>query len=166
MGSPILPVKAFKIDGQGKVSLKAYIGLPLVSSCDYFKCKNNYAYFIEISDFELQFQSLKQNKQQLLETLKASGEKEKMYKHLIADVDKYIRDDIQKKLQSTCNIYDIMVNNYGINQRIKYALIVFCSDKIDIMAFEKLTGSLKNNLGSLFADIAIIPYIALEKKIA
>ena len=84
-GSPILNVKALKIDANQK-SLKRRMGCGNLKSCDYFRRKKDNLYFIELSDFH----------QQLIDLAKVNSDNE---------ASKIIKNEVRLKLSDTLLLY-------------------------------------------------------------
>jgi ATP:corrinoid adenosyltransferase len=148
VGSPILRVRAIKIDANKK-SLKQRCGCRHLKSCDYFKRKKGKFYFIEISDFHAQLENLKQ----VLSDKEAS---------------KIIKNEIRLKLSETLILHNKLKEKFDLsnNQKLKNrALLTVCKNHpSDIVAFAHLSRELsKHYCPEHFSEIKIIPYMELEK---
>jgi len=148
IGSPILNVKAIKIDANRK-SLKQKCGCKHLKSCDYFKRKKGNFYFIEISDFHAQLDNLKR----ILSDKEAS---------------KIIKNEIRLKLSETLILHTKLKEKFDLrqNQNLKNrALLTVCKSSIsDIVGFAHLSRELsKHYCPEHFKEIKIISYTSLEK---
>ena len=148
IGSPILNVRAIKIDANKK-SLKQKCGCRHLKSCDYFKRKKGNFYFIEISDFNTQ-----------LDNLKKVFSKD--------EASKIVKNEIRLKLSETQLLHNKLKdkfdfkNNSNLQNR---ALLTLCKNNpSDIIAFDYLSRDLsKHYCPEHFSNIKVIPYIELEK---
>jgi hypothetical protein len=148
VGSPILRVRAIKIDANEK-SLKQRCGCRHLKSCDYFKRKNGKFYFIEISDFHAQLENLKQ----VLSDKEAS---------------KIIKNEIRLKLSETLLLHNKLKEKFDLRQNKNLqnrALLAVCKNSMaDIVGFAHLSRELsKHYCPEHFSEIKVMPYIALEK---
>ena len=148
IGSPILNVRAIKIDANRK-SLKQKCGCRHLKSCDYFKRKKGNFYFIEISDFHAQLDNLKQ----VLSDKEAS---------------KIIKNEIRLKLSETLVLHNKLKEKFDLthNQNLKNrALLTVCKSSLsDIVGFAHLSRELsKHYCPENFKEIKVIPYTALEQ---
>lgn len=150
IGSPILKVKAIKIDdNKKKQNLKQQLGCKNLKSCDYFRRKKDKFYFIELSDFH----------QQLIDLKKENNNE-------IAS--KIIKDEIRLKLSETLLLYYQLLRQCTVNdcnQKLKNkALLTVCKEKkSDVIVFAKLERDLSRYYcPTHLSSIKVIPYTELE----
>jgi hypothetical protein len=147
MQSPILDIRALKLDSNGK-SLKQQLGCKSQKSCDYLK-KSKHLYFIEISDFH----------QQLIDLSK---------KGLSKDEKTYIKMEIKLKLSDSLLIYQELINRREISDKNKTlrkkALLAVCREReSDTVAFAQLERELtRTYCPTHFVQIKVVPYKSLE----
>ena len=145
---PTLQIKALKLDSQTN-SLKQKVGCRHLKSCDYFKRKKNNLYFIEISDFNAQFEQLS--------TILMTDESKK-----------YIKMEIRLKLSDTLLIYQKLLEKFLIDERNiklkKKALLTICKDNIsDSIILSQITRELERHYcPTHLSSIKLIPYTALN----
>ena len=148
IGSPILNVKAIKIDANLK-SLKQEVGCKNLKSCDYFRRKKDKFYFIELSDFHLQLENLKK-------------------KSNTTDDKKYIKIEVRLKLSDTLIIFQNLIKKYKIkyeNTQLKNkVLLVICKENLsDTIAFNYISKELSRHYcPTSFSSIHVIPYTEIE----
>lgn len=146
---PILCFKAIKIDANIK-SLKNIIGCKNLKSCDYFKKYKQKFYFIEVSDFNAQFEDLSSSRTQ-------------------EDAKKYIKLEIRLKLSDTLLIYQKLQEKFNLklgNCSLKRkALLAICKDNTrDSIFLDRITRELtKHYCPEHLSSIQLIPYIKLEE---
>lgn len=146
---PILCVKAIKIDSNVK-SLKNTVGCKSLKSCDYFKKNKQKFYFIEVSDFNEQFEDLSSS-------------------HTKEDAKKYIKLEIRLKLSDTLLIYQKLQEKFKFKPDNcllkKKALLAICKEHTrDSIFLDKITRELtKHYCPEHLSSIQLIPYIKLEE---
>ena len=146
---PILSVKALKIDADTK-SLKSKLGCKSLKSCDYFKRSKQKFYFIEISDFNAQFENLVSRK-----TSK--------------DTIKEINLEVRLKLSDTLLIYQKLLTKFNFKtdncDLSKKALLSVCRENTrDSMFLDKITRELSRYYcPEHLSSIQLIPYTQIEK---
>lgn len=146
---PILSVKALKIDANTK-SLKSKLGCKNLKSCDYFKRRKQNFYFIEISDFHTQFESLTSSK-----TSK--------------EAKKDINLEVRLKLSDTLLIYQKLLEKFKLKKcncelKKKVLLSVCKKDLRDSIFLDKIARELtKHYCPEHLSSIQLIPYIKLEE---
>jgi len=146
---PILSIKALKIDANIK-SLKKRLGCKNLKSCDYFKRNKQKFYFIEISDFNAQFEDL------------ASSKTSK-------DTIKEINLEVRLKLSDTLLIYQKLLEKFNLKidncNLSKKALLSVCRENTrDSMFLDKITRDLSRHYcPEHLSSIKLIPYTELEK---
>ncbi len=145
--NPTLKVQAIKIDASSN-SLKQKVGCKALKSCDYLKKRDKKLYFIEISDFNAQFEDLSK-----ISTPKSAA--------------KQIKLEIRLKLSDTLLIFQEICKKFKIKtEKISSnkVLLTICKEKkSDVIVFDRLARELtKHYCPTHFASIQIVPYTKLE----
>jgi len=145
---PILKIKAIKIDASER-NLKQKVGCKNLKSCDYLKRRRNNLYFIEISDFNAQFEALSN-------------------KTTSSDSIKYINLEIRLKLTDTLLIYQKLLEKFEFKEKNcslhKKALLTICKDNIsDSVFLDRIARNLtRHYCPEHLSAIQLIPYTKLE----
>ncbi len=145
--NPTLKIEAIKLDANIN-SLKKKVGCARLKSCDYLKKKKNKLYFIEISDFNAQFQDLSSS-------------------FTSDEAKNIIRNEIRLKLSESLLIFNTICAVFTIHREKitqNKALLALCKEKkSDIIAMAFIARAMeKHYCPTHFASIQIIPYTEIN----
>ena len=113
------------------------------SCCDYLFTQQDDLYFIEISDFVIQRDSLQKN-------------------HSIREIKKIIRQEIRLKIMGSLIILFKIPTQFSISHekihtgKIRVILILCSDDSSDVVAFDYLQTDLKTALSPLITEVIVM----------
>ena len=142
---PVLPVKAIKLDGEGKDSLKNALELADIKTCDYLRNRKGEALLIECSDLVRQRNNELPIYQQLTELAEDVADREQ--KRSVLNKIKRMKPDacIRQEMKYKCIHSLLLLYRLGersgfrveekFNRGIKFVVAICTHSTSDVMAF-------------------------------
>lgn len=152
--------KLLKLDGDGE-SLKVFLGLGKLKSCDFLTCKQDSYRLIEVSDLQSQFHCLQDRVVELKKHLTTKELKTCFYPREV------ITNELRDKYLHSLLILNRLQKIKQIKDRKKQFIVVLCQgDKTDIMAFQFIVSKLTQSLSGLVDKVEVISLQQLNSRLA
>lgn len=170
---PVLSIKAIKLDGEGKGSLKNTLGLASIKTCDYLRSRKGEALLIECSDLVRQHNNEFPVFQQL-ESLAESVADPEQKKRLCRKIERMKPDAcIRQEMRYKCIHSLLLLYRLGersgfrveekFNRGIKFVVAICTHSTSDVMAFQHLRQNLQATLKGVADSVCVVPANQLDK---
>ena len=152
--------KLLKIDGDGQ-SLKVYLGLGKLKSCDFITGKQDFYRLIEVSDLKSQYQSLHERVAELKKHLTTKELKTCFYPKEV------ISKELREKYLQSLLILNKLQKTKQLKDRNKQFIVVLCqAEQADVVAFQFIVSKLSQNLSGLVDNVEVISLEQLHSRLA